>query len=132
VDGGDGADDLDGGPGNDLLGNLHASEGMAVDLGAATDSHGDVFTGFEDVWGTFFDDTLTGDANPNLLGGIDGDDVLSGLAGDDELYGDEGDDEADGGDGSDLCHAEAEANCESDPPAMRPAIRGYLARLTLR
>jgi Ca2+-binding RTX toxin-like protein len=132
VDGGEGADDLDGGPGVDLLGNLHAEEGMTVDLGAATDSHGDTFTGFEDVWGTFFDDTITGDAGENLLGGIDGDDVLHGLAGDDELFGDVGEDEADGGDGSDVCDAETEVDCETEPPPMRAIARGYLSRLSMR
>ncbi len=132
VDGGEGADDLDGGPGVDLLGNLHAEAGMTIDLGAATDSHGDTFTGFEDLWGTFFDDAITGDAGANLLGGIDGDDVLHGLAGNDELYGDEGNDEADGGDGSDVCDAETETACESDPPSMRTALRGYVSRMVMR
>jgi hypothetical protein len=59
-----GADDLDGGPGVDLLGNLDATAGMTIDLSTQTNSHADVFTGFENVWGTFFDDVITGTTAP--------------------------------------------------------------------
>jgi Ca2+-binding RTX toxin-like protein len=131
VDGGDGADDLDGGPGVDLLGNLDASAGMTVDLSTNTDSHGDTFTGFENVFGTFFDDVLTGDDGPNELFGIDGSDELFGLGGDDVLAGffpgfvDPEPDTADGGIGTDVCDAETETNCEEDPvePAAASARR---------
>ncbi len=116
VDGGDGVDDLDGGAGVDLLGNLDASAGMTIDLSTQTDSHGDTLAGFEDVFGTFFNDTITGDDGINFLFGIDGNDVLSGLGGDDLLIGDAGTDTADGGLGSDQCDAETETNCEADPP----------------
>jgi Ca2+-binding RTX toxin-like protein len=122
VDGGVGVDDLDGGPGVDLLGNLDAPEGMTIDLSTQTNSHGDVFTGFEDVWGTFFDDVITGNDGPNELVGFDGADELIGLGGDDVLVGgffgfvDPEEDTADGGLGTDACDAETEIACESDPP----------------
>ena len=115
VDGGDGSDDLDGGPGVDLLGNLDSTSGMTIDLNAATSSQGDSLAGFEDVIGTVFDDTITGDAGPNELGGFPGDDHLSGLGGDDVIFGDEGTDSADGGIGTDQCDAETEVACEADP-----------------
>jgi Ca2+-binding RTX toxin-like protein len=122
VDGGEGVDDLDGGPGLDLLGNLDAPEGMTVNLSTQTNSHGDVFTGFENVWGTFFDDVITGDDGPNELVGFDGVDLLSGLGGDDLILGgffgfvDPEADTADGGLGTDACDAETEIACEADPP----------------
>jgi Ca2+-binding RTX toxin-like protein len=126
VDAGDGADDLDGGAGVDLLGNLDSSAGMTIDLATGTSSQGDTFAGFEDVWGTFHDDTITGDVGVNTLVGIDGDDVLAGLGGNDTIWGDWpddpdqsfGEDSADGGDGTDTCVAETETNCESDPSVL--------------
>ena len=139
VDGGDGADDLDGGPDVDLLGNLDAGEGMTIDLSTSTDSHGDTFAGFENVWGTFFDDVITGDNGPNELVGVDGADQLSGLGGDDLIIGgffgfvDPDPDTADGGLGTDMCDAETETNCEEDPaePASArhaPARAAYSLR----
>jgi hypothetical protein len=79
VDGGTGVDDLDGGSGVDLLGSIDAGAGMTIDLGTQTDSHGDTLAGFEDAWGTFYDDVITGTDCPNELVGIDGDDQLVGL-----------------------------------------------------
>lgn len=134
VDGGDGVDDLDGGPGEDLLGNLDASAGMTVDLGTQTDSHGDALAGFEHVWGTFFDDVLTGSNGANEIVGIDGDDELFGLDGNDLLIGDffdfteGGIDSADGGNGTDQCDAETEVACEADPaPPESPMGLGRIA-----
>ena len=127
VDGGDGADDLDGGAGTDLLGHLDSSAGMTIDLGAGTTSQGDTIANFEDVLGTFFDDTITGDGGANVIEGADGADELFGMAGDDTLFGgwsdgfDDGSpDSADGGDGTDTCDAEAETNCEADPAPAAP------------
>ena len=135
VDGGEGIDDLDGGLGTDLLGNLDAPEGMTINLSTQTDSHGDVFTGFEDVWGTFFDDVITGNDGPNELVGFDGADQLNGLGGDDVLIGgffgfvDPEADTADGGLGTDACDAETEIACEGDPPPD-PAMRSKLRTLS--
>ena len=131
VDGGDGADDLDGGTGTDIVGHLDSSAGITIDLGAGTTSEGDTLAGFEDVLGTFFDDTITGDGGPNTIEGADGADELFGLAGDDVLFGgwadgfDDGSpDSADGGAGTDECDAETETNCEADPSVPASAL-GY-------
>lgn len=143
VDGGDGVDDLDGGPGDDLLGNLDASAGKTIDLSTQTDSDGDTLAGFENVWGTIFDDVLTGTDDTNEIAGIDGDDDLFGLAGNDVLFGDffdfteGGIDTADGGAGTDECDAETEVACEADPPppatvfAYGQAVRAKVGYATL-
>ncbi|NBB14527.1 hypothetical protein GVN21_04030 [Caulobacter sp. SLTY] len=50
---------------------------------------GGVFaTGFENLSGSTFNDTLTGDAGDNVLSGAEGADILSGGQGNDTLYGD--------------------------------------------
>jgi Ca2+-binding RTX toxin-like protein len=116
VDGGVGADDLDGGGGVDLLGFLHSPAGITVDLSASTDSEGDTFANFEDVLGTFGDDSITGNDSANFIGGVGGNDSLFGLGGDDGLFGGGGNDTADGGLGTDECVAETETACEADPP----------------
>ena len=113
VDPGNGTDDAQGGGGTDLLGNLdHFTGGLSIDLSTNTDSDGDTLGEFEDVLGTFFDDTITGDAGPNSLFGSFGNDVLNGLAGEDLLVGGRGFDTGDGGQDTDRCEAEQQDNCE--------------------
>jgi Ca2+-binding RTX toxin-like protein len=142
IDGGDGDDTLDGGPGVDLVGHLDHTVAVTINLttGTAVGNGSDVLLGFEDVIGSFNNDTITGDANANLLMGAPGDDTINGLAGDDELLGEgfdfpagEGNDTLDGGDGNDACDGETETNCETDPPMdpnpLAAAARGYGNRL---
>ena len=91
---------------------------MTVDLvaGTANGEGSDTLTGIEDVRGTFFADTLIGDAGPNQLSGGLRRDTLSGLDGDDVLIGGRGMDTGDGGDHvtADVCISiETRANCES-------------------
>jgi Ca2+-binding RTX toxin-like protein len=133
VDAGDGADDLDGGIGIDLVGHLGATAGMTIDLGTGTTSQGDTLVNFEDVWGTFFDDVISGDGGPNTIAGLDGSDQLFGLAGNDVLFGgwsfgfDDGSlDFADGGQGTDACDAETETSCETDPSSLARSVFGRL------
>jgi Ca2+-binding RTX toxin-like protein len=71
------------------------------------------FHSIERAQGTFYADTLIGDARNNRLRGLRGPDSLSGGAGDDALVGGEGSDTADGGDGNDVCDAESVSACES-------------------
>ncbi|WP_319497885.1 DUF5801 repeats-in-toxin domain-containing protein [uncultured Cohaesibacter sp.] len=52
--------------------------------------------------GSYFDDTITGNAGDNVIAGLDGIDTLFGLAGDDVLDGGYGDDILDGGLDDDL------------------------------
>ena len=113
---GEGGDDvLQGGGGNDLIetdaGNSVLDGGSGVDTagfagidtflsgvtvslamqGAAqTVAAGSNITlsNFENLTGTFHDDTLTGDDGANVLAGNSGNDVLAGGKGDDTLYGD--------------------------------------------
>ena len=121
ISGGEGDDTLEGGAGNDWLlggtgnnayvggtGNDTAvysnilEGGVAVNLetgqadGGAT---GDTFDSIENLWGSWWDDSLTGDAIKNVLSGGWGDDTLNGGAGHDLLYGGGGNDVLDGGAG---------------------------------
>ena len=109
-----GADNISGGGGNDLVelgaGNAIADGGTLTDtlsfldqaagvsgvtaslalqgVAQATGVGSVTFTGFENLSGTTFNDTLTGDGGNNLLAGDQGNDTLSGADGDDVLYGD--------------------------------------------
>lgn len=100
VGGGIGGGDhsLDGGSGIDTVSflNLNNAPGMAavnVSLalqGTAQDTGNGMMTltDIENLSGSIFDDSLTGDGGANLIAGHVGDDVLAGGAGDDLLYGD--------------------------------------------
>lgn len=96
LDGGGGDDRLDGGDGNDLLiGGAgvdeaiysYARTGVVVDLlaGTATDGSGgtDTLDTIENVSGSVFGDTLTGDTGDNSFRGLRGNDIINGGAGSD-------------------------------------------------
>jgi Ca2+-binding RTX toxin-like protein len=116
LDGGPGADDLRGGRGFDYADYGKSGRGVAVSLSAgAGTGHGataggDVLSGIEGIFGSPFDDILTGGrgaqsflgmgGNDMLYGGAAGD-TLDGGAGDDFLYGQGGDDLLQGGPGAD-------------------------------
>lgn len=125
--GGDGDDTLEGGLGADTLnGGANSASGastssgdtaryvrsaaaVTVDLkltGAQTsangsDALGDTLVGIENVVGSAYNDTITGDAADNKLFGLAGIDNLYGGAGDDVLSGDDGNDNLYGEDGAD-------------------------------
>ena len=100
-----GDDELRGGGGNDFLrgglgddryfGDLgedtvtffSAPAPVTVDLGTgvASGEGSDTIEGVENVLGSLFDDTLTGDENANLLVGDEGSDTVRGAGGDDTL-----------------------------------------------
>ena len=95
--GGAGVDELDGGAGSDTADYSSAGGSVVVDLStnsASDDGDGstDNFTSIENVTGSGFADTLTGDANAN---------VLSGGGGNDTLFSSGGADSYDGGTGTD-------------------------------
>ncbi|MBM9532042.1 hypothetical protein JWG42_17965, partial [Desulfoprunum benzoelyticum] len=118
--GGSGADTVDGG------GHVYASHtpwlytqegGDTVDYGASSaavdidltreaqsggHAEGDVLIGVENVIGSGFDDSITGDAAANLLSGLGGDDTLLGGEGNDTLRGGAGTDLINGGLGWDF------------------------------
>lgn len=104
LDGDEGADSLDGGDGRDMA-RYYYSDAVTVDLSLGTgqggDAEGDVLVNIEDLYGSAYGDTLTGDDGDNTLWGANGDDILTGNAGDDVLVGGYGADVLDGGDGID-------------------------------
>ncbi|HEY9346885.1 MAG TPA: calcium-binding protein, partial [Inquilinus sp.] len=85
LEGGAGADRLDGRDGIDTASYAHSAAGVTVSLatGVASggDAQGDVFVSFENLWGSAFADTLAGDAGSNTLEGGAGADALHGGAG---------------------------------------------------
>ena len=111
-----GADTINGGNGIDTARYASSTAGVTVNLGdarAETGGHakGDVLISIENIIGSNFADSLTGDAVDNLLqglGGADrlfggaGADILEGGAGEDMLYGGLGPDILNGGEGFDL------------------------------
>ena len=104
--GGAGDDVIDGGLGPDLVDYSAAPGGVTVNLAfqSANDGTGgvDSLTSIEQVLGSAFDDSLTGDGADNSLVGGAGTDVLSGAGGNDTLVGAGGNDVLDGGAGDDL------------------------------
>lgn len=104
LQGGDGSDVLDGGAGTgDTAG--YFSSSIAVSVNLSTNSHsggaaGDSLLNIENINGSAFNDTLTGNAVSNFIDGGSGNDTLSGLDGNDNLAGGLGDDFLDGGNGT--------------------------------
>jgi serralysin len=123
LDGGAGNDSLDGGAGDDtLIGGLgadaliggagidtasyeRASFAVTASLAAPAENigeaAGDTYSGIENLKGSVFADTLTGDDNNNVLTGGLGNDVLNGGGGDDLFFGGAGRDTLNGGAGID-------------------------------
>lgn len=111
-----GNDAIDGSGGEDWVSfEFNSSAPITADLSAAsaTGEGTDTLAGIENLFGSRFDDALTGDAGPNKLSGGNGNDTLSGGDGDDTLTGDPGTDSLDGGNGTDSCEGETEVNCEA-------------------
>ncbi|WP_187170358.1 Ig-like domain-containing protein [Salidesulfovibrio onnuriiensis] len=94
--GGLGADTLDGSSGNDTITYTSSSSGISLDLGtgfgSAGDAEGDVVSNVENVFGSYFGDTISGSAADEHLSGLSGDDVLTGGEGTDFLNGGAGND----------------------------------------
>src|SRR5215475_3762499 len=104
--GGDGADSLFGGTGRDTASYVDSTAAVTVNLetglGVGGDAEGDLLVDFEDIDGSDYGDTLTGDNGSNELFGDDGDDMLKGGGGADILSGWDGDDTLNGGGGADV------------------------------
>ena len=105
LEGGIGADRLSGGSGADWASYLRSNAGVTVNLGDGTGmgghAEGDTLEAIENIRGSGYADTLTGDAAANRLDGRSGDDELDGGAGNDTLEGGSGADRLSGGGGSD-------------------------------
>ena len=98
-----GADRLDGGAGIDTVFYGDSSAGVGINLatgrGVGGSAEGDTLISVENVFGSNFNDTLTGTSGANELHGQDGNDVIKGGGGNDFL--DDGNDFLDGGGGDD-------------------------------
>jgi Ca2+-binding RTX toxin-like protein len=113
LDGGAGSDTLDGGDGVDTVSYQstsrlpNESRGVSVNLGTGVQTElagaagGDTLRSIENVIGSRYNDTITGNAAANQLSGGAGNDTLKGSAGNDTLNGGDGNDTLDGGAGSD-------------------------------
>lgn len=97
LEGGAGADTLDGGGGAfdaDRASYIHASKGVVASLASPKsntgDAAGDVYISIEGLHGSRFADTLMGDNGNNVLSGDAGDDVLVAGIGKDTINGGDG------------------------------------------
>lgn len=103
--GGAGADRLDGGAGIDTASYQEATAGVIASLfspgGNTGEAAGDTFYFVEQLVGSNYADTLTGDDNINGLSGLAGNDTLNGRGGNDLLIGGAGADVLTGGAGAD-------------------------------
>jgi Ca2+-binding RTX toxin-like protein len=111
--GGDGADSLSGGGGTDTASYVGSAAAVAVTVNGAArggDAQGDTLTGIENLVGSSFNDTLTGDGSANLLDGAAGDDRLYGRGGADTLLAGAGADTVFGGAGADSIEAGDDAD----------------------
>lgn len=86
IEGAAGDDVLDGGAGSDTISYASASAGVAINLSLlmAQNTLGagiDTISGFENLLGSAFNDTLTGDGNDNSITGGAGNDTISGGGG---------------------------------------------------
>jgi Ca2+-binding RTX toxin-like protein len=105
IEGNGGADFLDGGSGFDYAAYSTATAAVHVSLlNSSTntgEAAGDTYTSIEGIFGSNFNDVLTGDANANSIFGEQGNDQIFGGDGDDILVGGPGGDALDGGNGFD-------------------------------
>jgi VCBS repeat-containing protein len=80
LEGGAGADVLTGGTGTDTASYAGSGQGVTVDLAAGTasggDAQGDTFSSIENLRGSAFGDTLSGDSGDNVLEGGAGSDLF--------------------------------------------------------
>jgi Ca2+-binding RTX toxin-like protein len=95
--GGTGTNTLDGGDGIDTANYAGAAAGVSVNLALvgqaqATGISIDTLSGFENLTGSAFNDSLTGNDGVNAVSGLAGNDVISGGRGNDIVYGNQGDD----------------------------------------
>jgi Ca2+-binding RTX toxin-like protein len=104
LSGGLGGDRLDGEAGIDVAFYRDATTGITASLltgGGTGEASGDTYLNIENIWGSDFNDVLTGDNNAGQVYGFAGNDSLSGLSGDDFFYGGVGSDTITGGAGID-------------------------------
>ncbi len=105
-----GADTFDGEGGLDVVSYASRTATVTVTMGSGADDgeagENDDVSMVEGVTGGSGNDTLTGDAENNLIKGGPGNDTIDGGDGDDEIHGGEGNDTLTGGDGDDKVYGE--------------------------
>jgi Ca2+-binding RTX toxin-like protein len=108
LDGGVGADNLDGGNGFDVVNYVTSDTAILVTsgsngslVGSSGTANGDILINVEQITGSNFNDTLSGNSDNNVFAGGTGDDSLSGNDGNDFLVGGVGADNLNGDNGSD-------------------------------
>ncbi|WP_334598109.1 retention module-containing protein [Pseudomonas alvandae] len=124
---GSGNDLLDGGTGSDTASYAHASAGVTVNLGllAAQNTLGagtDTLASIENLVGSNFNDTLTGNSAGNRIDGGLGHDVLNGGGGDDTLIGGLGNNILTGGNGADTFQWQAGNSCHDVITDFTPGL----------
>lgn len=108
---------------------FHSDTGVSVDLRLSDRQTGEGFaagatlTGIREVFGSQFDDTITGDEHGNVIDGGSGDDRIFGGGGNDILHGNGGNNILDGGDGDDMLVSDA-GNDRLDSGAGRNLLVG--------
>ncbi len=102
---GAGADTIFGGSGTDRVSYFDSTAGVSISLltglGVGGFAEGDTYFGIEDIFGTSFVDSITGDASDNELNGFEGNDTIVGRGGDDTVIGGDGNDSLAGSNGDD-------------------------------
>ena len=101
LEGRGGADLIIGGAGVDTASWISSASGVMVSL-YTSQGDGDLLGEIENLLGSKFGDTLTGDNNANILDGDAGDDILIGGGGSDVMFGVTGNDTYREVDGSDI------------------------------
>jgi len=126
--GGTGADTLDGGAdvGGDTASYATSGAAVTVNLGvgftSGGDAAGDVLLNIENIFGSAFDDVLTGDGGDNIINGFSGDDTLAGGDGDDSMEGGQGNDTFLSGVGADTINGGAGAGDTADYSGSNAAV----------
>jgi Ca2+-binding RTX toxin-like protein/GH24 family phage-related lysozyme (muramidase) len=90
--GGAGADIIDGGDGNDTVSYVGSSTAVNVSLLRSTaqsggDAAGDILSNIENIVGSAYNDTLTGNSGANVIDGGAGNDTINGGLGNDTVTG---------------------------------------------
>ncbi|MEV6983498.1 calcium-binding protein [Sphaerisporangium sp. NPDC051017] len=121
IDGGLGSDSMNGGLGTDALLYRSATAGVDVNLNRSSGNgmpgeNDEVLNDFEILFGSAYNDTLTGREHSETMFGMGGDDLLLGNDGNDLLFGGDGKDVLIGMKGNDLLDGGAGANsCVGGP-----------------
>ena len=114
-----GADHIDGGAGIDTVFYADSSAGVGVNLatghGVGGSAEGDTLVSIENIFGSNFNDTLTGTSGANQLHGGEGNDVIKGGGGNDYL---------DGGNGNDIIQSDIFGHSTLDGGAGDDTFKG--------